>query len=71
MREVLWMQEAGADPGVQSLLRGEDYMLDEMTGMQEALRAQDHWPPPADWLPADERARSLILTGRPPPGPPT
>jgi len=70
MREVLWMQEAGADPGVQSLLRGEDYMLDEMTALQEALRAQDHWPPPADWLPADERARSLILTGRPPPGPP-
>lgn len=67
MREVLWMQEAGADPGVQSLLRGEDYMLDEMTAMQEALRAQDRWPPPADWLPRDERRRSLILTGRPPP----
>ena len=33
---------------------------------QEELAAQGRWPAPADWLPQDERARSLILTGRPP-----
>lgn len=66
-REILWMQEAAMHPRAQSLLRAEDYMLDEMEAMQEALRAEGLWPAPADWLPQDERARSLILTGRPPP----
>jgi len=66
LRENLWMQEAALDPRAQSLLRAEDYMLDEMEAMQEAFRAEGLWPAPADWLPRDERARSLILTGRPP-----
>lgn len=39
----------------------------EVEAMQEALAKSGRWPPPADWLPDDERARSLILTGRPPP----
>ena len=34
--------------------------------MQAALAKAGRWPPPADWLPEDERSRSLILTGRPP-----
>ena len=39
----------------------------EVETMQAALAKAGRWPPPADWLPDDERARSLILTGRPPP----
>lgn len=39
----------------------------EIPVRQEELAAQGRWPAPADWLPQDERARSLILTGRPPP----
>ena len=39
---------------------------DDATTMQDALVKAGRWPPPADWLPAGERARSLILTGRPP-----
>ena len=38
----------------------------EVASMQETLTKAGRWPPPADWLPKDERARSLILTGRPP-----
>lgn len=33
---------------------------------QAELQRQGRWPPPADWLPRDEHARSLI-TGSPPP----
>ena len=47
----------------------EDYAFDEMGAMQRALEAQGLWPAPAGWLPRDERARSLIQTGRPPPDP--
>lgn len=36
---------------------------------QAELQRQGRWPPPADWLPKDENARSLILTGRPSPKP--
>lgn len=39
----------------------------EVAAMQAEFAAQGRWPPPADWLPQDERARSLIQTGRPPP----
>lgn len=65
-REQRWLMEQMADPGVQSLLQPEDQSLDEANSIQAALEASDRWPPPADWLPQDERARSLILTGRPP-----
>ena len=34
---------------------------------KDTLAKAGRWPPPADWLPKNERARSLILTGRPPP----
>ncbi|GHC04267.1 hypothetical protein GCM10010080_18330 [Thermomonas carbonis] len=40
---------------------------DGVEAMQETLAKVGRWPPPAEWLPKDERARSLILTGRPPP----
>lgn len=38
----------------------------EFDAIQEVLTKTGRWPPPADWLPDDKRARSLILTGRPP-----
>jgi len=44
----------------------EDYIFDEIRATQAALEVAGRWPPPADWLPSDPRARSLILTGRPP-----
>ena len=65
-REQRWLLEQMADPRVQSLLQPEDHSLDEANSIQAALEASGRWPPPADWLPRDERARSLILTGRPP-----
>jgi hypothetical protein len=39
----------------------------EVPTIREELSAKNLWPAPVDWLPDDERARSLILTGRPPP----
>lgn len=39
----------------------------DMRAGEQALRAQGRWPAPEGWLPADEHARSLVLTGRPPP----
>ena len=62
-RQQRWMLEQ------QRVLGAEFDVFAEMDGaaaLQEALRKQGLWPPPADWLPSDERARSLILTGRPP-----
>jgi len=66
LRESLWMQQAGAHPDVQSLLRPDDYMLNEVEGLRVALEAANLWPPPAGWLPKDENARNLIQTGRKP-----
>ena len=66
-REQRWLMEQMADPEVQSLLQPEDYSLEEANSIRAALEASDRWPPPADWLPRDEHARSLILTGHPPP----
>ena len=45
----------------------EDSSLEEVDSLRAVLEARNRWPPPADWLPDDERARSLILIGRPPP----
>lgn len=36
----------------------------EVATLREELRSRNQWPPPPDWLPEDEHARSLILTGR-------
>ena len=69
-REYQWMMAQASDPSAQALMQAQELALDEARVMQAALEASGLWPPPADWLPADERARSLILTGRPPPGPP-
>ncbi|HWS79028.1 MAG TPA: hypothetical protein VN205_11720 [Thermomonas sp.] len=66
-REQRWLMEQMADTSVQSLLQPEDYGIGEVHSFQAALQVAGRWPPPADWLPQDERARSLILTGRPPP----
>ena len=41
----------------------------EVPAMQAELEAHGRWPAPAGWLPDNERARSLIQTGRPPPDP--
>lgn len=38
----------------------------EIPVRQEELAAQGRWPAPADWLPQDELARSLVLSGLPP-----
>ena len=65
-RESLWLMPQLADDNIRSLLQPEDYWNDEPRSVQAALQVAGRWPPPADWLPEDERARSLILTGRPP-----
>ena len=39
----------------------------EVPTMQSELVAVGKSLPPTDWLPSNERARSLVLTGRPPP----
>ena len=67
-RRNRWLMEQQLDPRIQSQYRIEDYAEGEVQRMQAALEAVDRWPPPVDWLPADERDRSLILTGRPPGG---
>ena len=67
-REFQWLRAHMGKPVFQGLTM-EDYAFDEMGAMQRALEAQGLWPAPAGWLPRDERARSLIQTGRPPPDP--
>lgn len=36
----------------------------EVAMQMEAAIAQHRWPPPPDWLPDDERSRTLIVSGR-------
>lgn len=64
-RDLRWMiEQAGqldAQPDVVAIATG------EVAAMETALRAEGRWPPPANWLPSDEHARSLIQTGHPPP----
>ena len=67
-REFQWLRSHMGKPVLQGLTM-EDYAFDEMGAMQRALEAQGMWPAPAGWLPDNERARSLIQTGRPPPEP--
>lgn len=46
-----------------------DIMRDgEVATWQTVAKEQGLWPPPPDWLPDDPRSRSLILTGKVPPG---
>lgn len=42
----------------------------EIALLTEAAIAQHRWPPPPDWLPEDERGRSLIINGNVPAGQP-
>ncbi|HSD15720.1 MAG TPA: hypothetical protein VLC71_00480 [Thermomonas sp.] len=65
-RESRWMTTQLADQKIRSLLLPEDYWNDEARSVQAALQVAGRWPPPADWLPDEERSRSLILTGRAP-----
>lgn len=65
-RRMRWMMEQQATISQSADLRPEDYATGEMAAYQAALEAMGRWPPPADWLPSDKRARSLILTGRAP-----
>jgi hypothetical protein len=62
-----WMMAQLGSSDIQRLLQPEDYWIDEARSLQAALEASGRWPPPADWLPNDELARSLIQTGPPPP----
>jgi hypothetical protein len=66
-RREQWLLAQRPDPDIQRRMKLEDYVLDEASATQAALEALGRWPPPADWLPEDERSRSLIQTGRPPP----
>lgn len=66
-REFRWGYEQFKDSEIHRSLRPEDYWIDEVGSIQTALKASGRWPPPAGWLPDDDRARSLIQTGRPPP----
>ena len=65
-RRSRWLMEHQLDPEILSQHRIEDYADGEVRRMQATLQAAGRWPPPADWLPADENDRSLILTGHPP-----
>ena len=65
-RRSRWLMEHQLDPEILSQHRIEDYADGEVPRMQATLQAAGRWPPPADWLPADENDRSLILTGHPP-----
>ncbi|MDI1252223.1 hypothetical protein [Thermomonas sp.] len=62
-----WMLAQLGNSDIQRILQPEDYWIDEARSLQAALEVLGRWPPPADWLPEDERSRSLIQTGRPPP----
>ena len=64
-RRSRWLMEHQLDPAILSQHRIEDYADGEVPRMQATLQAAGRWPPPADWLPADENDRSLILNGRP------
>lgn len=66
-RQFRWMYAQVGNSEVQRQLQPEDYAMDEVQTIQAALEASGLWPPPADWLPDDETARSLIQTGHPPP----
>ena len=66
LRRTHWMSEQARflkpdfDAGMRRWSEG------EVPTMQSELAAVGKSLPPADWLPSSERARSLVLTGRPP-----
>ena len=64
-RQYQWLKEHYTNGRMH--LNPIDATLDEMGAVRANLQAQGKWPPPADWLPNDEPARSLIQNGRPPP----
>jgi len=64
-RQLQWMFEQQRNDWKQFDHLG--MATDDAAAMQDTLAKAGRWPPPADWLPKNERARSLILTGRPPP----
>jgi len=67
-RRLQWLQQENS----RDISFNRDAMLRRMTdGEIPAMRSKSlsagRWPPPANWLPHDAHARSLIQTGRPPP----
>lgn len=63
-RQLLWlMQEQRRDSSEFNHLT---LATSEVDAIREVLVKAGRWPPPAEWLPEDKHARSLILTGRPP-----
>lgn len=66
-RREQWLLAQRVEPDVQRRMKLEDFLLGEASATQAALEALGRWPPPVNWLPDDERSRSLIQTGRPPP----
>lgn len=68
-RNQRWLSSQLGNGAAWTHLRVEDHVAGELQVLQDVLRAEGRWPAPADWLPADERARSLILTGRTPESP--
>lgn len=67
-RQMRWMSEQSPERIQQLDLL--DIGTNEAAALEAAMRDSGSWPPPTNWLPADEHARSLIQTGRPPPKPP-
>ncbi len=63
-RQHRWLTEHYSS--MRMMLDPLDATLDEMGAVRTRLQAEGKWPPPANWLPDDEHARSLIQTGRPP-----
>ncbi len=61
----LWehMQELQLERHVMDIMHNGEVATWHALAKQQGL-----WPPPPDWLPDDPRSRSLILTGKVPPG---
>lgn len=66
-RNTRWMMENASLLNSSAVEAARRWSEGEVAAMQAEFAVQGRWPPPADWLPNDERARSLIQTGRPPP----
>lgn len=62
-RQLRWLMEQIRTGGTPAPLAAQ-MATSEVAAMEEALRRQGRWSPPADWLPEGESERSLILTGQ-------
>ena len=62
LRQQQWMMEQLRAGTVSAPAAG--LAADEYPSLKRSLQKSGHWPPPADWLPKDAGARSLIMDGR-------